>query len=154
MNFENLGELNKIYNCQDTVILCEIFEQLSDQLQKLFIYNPRQCTSASYFSGCAQRHQSKCCIALPTDTEYVRIFEKTLIGGFSCVNTKLPFNTWVYLFPIKRMRRFCLIQKSMEKKKRVVMKILKMDRNNQYEAMTKAPPYGCIKNKKINPTRI
>ena len=109
MNFENLGELNKIYNCQDTIILCEIFEQLSDQLQKLFIYNPRQCTSASYFSGCAQRHQSKCCIALPTDTEYVRIFEKTLIGGFSCVNTKLPFNTWVYLFPIKRMRRFCLI---------------------------------------------
>ena len=93
MNFENLGELNKIYNCQDTIILCEIFEQLSDQLQKLFIYNPRQCTSASYFSGCAQRHQSKCCIALPTDTEYVRIFEKTLIGGFSCVNTKLPFNT-------------------------------------------------------------
>ena len=42
----------------------------------------------------------------------------------------------------------------MEKKKRVVMKILKMDRKNQYEAMTKAPPYGCIKNKKINPTRI
>ena len=74
MNFENLGELNKIYNCQDTIILCEIFEQLSDQLQKLFIYNPRKCTSASYFSGCAQRHQSKCCIALPTDTEYVKIF--------------------------------------------------------------------------------
>ena len=29
------------------------------------------------------------------------------------------------------------------------MKILKMDRNNQYgEAMTKAPPYGCIKKQK------
>ena len=27
MKLKDLGELNKIYNCQDTIILCEIFEQ-------------------------------------------------------------------------------------------------------------------------------
>ena len=27
MKLKNLGELNKIYNFQETVILCEIFEQ-------------------------------------------------------------------------------------------------------------------------------
>lgn len=26
MNLENLGELNKLYNFQDTIIICEIFE--------------------------------------------------------------------------------------------------------------------------------
>ena len=30
---------------------------------------------------------SKCFIALTTDAEIVRVFEKTLIGGYSCVNT-------------------------------------------------------------------
>ena len=30
----NLGELNKIYNFQDTIILCEIFEQRSSLLKK------------------------------------------------------------------------------------------------------------------------
>ena len=33
--------------------------------------------SASSFSGCVQRFKSKCCIALPTDAEIVRVFEKT-----------------------------------------------------------------------------
>ena len=27
MKLKNLGELNKIYNFEDTVILCEVFEQ-------------------------------------------------------------------------------------------------------------------------------
>ena len=36
MKFENLGEPNKIYNFQDTIILCVIFEQRSVHLQKLF----------------------------------------------------------------------------------------------------------------------
>ena len=35
MKLENLGQLNKIYNFQDTIILCEIFEQRSSHLQDL-----------------------------------------------------------------------------------------------------------------------
>ena len=67
-------------------------EQLNYQFAKLlFKYNPRKCNSVSSFSGCVQRLQSKCVIALPTDAEIVRIFEKTLIGGYLCVNTRMTF---------------------------------------------------------------
>ena len=40
MRLKDLGELNKICNFQDTIILCEIFEQRSERLQQLFKYNP------------------------------------------------------------------------------------------------------------------
>ena len=93
MKLENLGQLNKIYNFQDTIILCEIFEQSSSHLQDLFKFYPRKCNSASFFSGCVHRDKGKCCIALPSDAEHVRVFEKTLIGGFSCVNTRLAVDT-------------------------------------------------------------
>ena len=52
---------------------------------------------ASSVSGCVHRDKSKCLIALPTDAEYVRVFEKTLICGFSCVNTRLAFDTQILL---------------------------------------------------------
>ena len=42
LKLKNLGKLNKIYNFQDTIILCEIFEQRSSHLQKLFKFNPRE----------------------------------------------------------------------------------------------------------------
>lgn len=35
MKVEDLGELNKLYSFQDTIILCKIFENQSQQLQKL-----------------------------------------------------------------------------------------------------------------------
>ena len=31
------------------------------------------------------------------DAEHVRVFEKRLIGGFSCVNTRLAFDTQILL---------------------------------------------------------
>ena len=34
-DIEALGELNKVYNFQDTIILCEIFEQRSCRLQEI-----------------------------------------------------------------------------------------------------------------------
>ena len=40
LNLDNLGQLNKLYNFQDTVILAEIFEQRSNHLQELFKFNP------------------------------------------------------------------------------------------------------------------
>ena len=36
-------------------------------------------------------------IALPTNTEHIRVFEKTLIGGFSCVNNRLAFDTEILI---------------------------------------------------------
>ena len=39
------------------------------------------------------RDRSKYLIALPTDAAHIRVFEKTLIGGFSFVNTRLAFDT-------------------------------------------------------------
>ena len=84
MKMKTLGDLNRVYNFQDVANLCEIFEKRATQLQNLFEYNPRKCSSASGFSGCVQRLQSKFVIALPTDAEIVGIFEKTLLGGHSC----------------------------------------------------------------------
>ena len=144
-------KFNKVCNFQDTIVVCKIFEQCSDQLQKLFGYNPHNLSSASCFSGW---HHSKCCIALPTDAEHVRIFEKALIGGFGCVNTRLVFNTQILASNKKNEKvlfdLFCMIRNQWKKQtKRVVTKILKMEENNKYgEAMTKALPCGCIKKPK------
>ena len=60
-------------------------------------FNPRKCNSASTLSGCIEREMSKVIIALPTSSEVVDIFEKTLTGGFSCVNTRLAFDTEILL---------------------------------------------------------
>ena len=147
MKLANLGELNKIYNFQDTIILCEIFEQHS-HLQKIFKY-PRKCNSMISFSNCVYRYQSKCSIALPTDPEYVRVFEKTLIGGFSYVNTRLAFDTEILLTDNKNEVLFDLYIDGKKQTRRISSKILKMGENNQYgKAMTKPLVYGCIKKKK------
>ena len=71
LKLQTLGDLNRIYNFQDTAILCEIFESRSTLLQKLFKYSPKKCNSASSFSGCVHRLKSKCKIVLPTNAETV-----------------------------------------------------------------------------------
>ena len=76
MKLKDLGELNKIYNFQDTVTICELFEQRSGHLQKLFKYNPLKCNSASSFSGCVHTDKTKRMIALPTEAKHVRVSEK------------------------------------------------------------------------------
>ena len=100
LKLKNLGELNQMYNFQDTIILCEIFERRCAKFQEMFKFNPKKCNSASSFSNCTHRDKSKCCIAVPTDAEDVRVFEKTLIGGFSCVNTRLVLTLRYYLTTI------------------------------------------------------
>ena len=146
LRLKTLGDLNRIYNFQDTAILCEIFEQRASLLQKLFKFKPRKCNSASSFSSCVQRFKSKCCIALATDAEVIRVFEKTLIEGYNCVNTRMAFDTDVFL---KDPENEKLLFKTAEGQlKRFLSKIIKMDKNNQYgQAMTKPLLYGCIKKK-------
>ena len=125
MKLENLGELNKIDNFQDTIMLCEIFEQLCSHLQDLFKFNHRKCNSASSFSGCVHRNKSKCRIALPTEAEHVRVFEKTLNGGFSCVNTRLAFDTETLLDNKNEKVIFDLYIDGKKQTKRISTKILK-----------------------------
>ena len=106
LGLRTLGDLNKYYNIQDTLILCVIFEQRSDMLQRLFKFNPRKCNSASVFSGSTHRNKSKCNIVLPLDAETVKVFEKTLIGGYSCINTGLAFDTEIFLKDSENERIF------------------------------------------------
>ena len=93
LRLKTLGDLNRIYNFQNTAILCEIFEERATLLQKLFKFNSRKCNSASSLSGCVQRLKSKCYIGLPTDAKIVRVFESILIAGYTCVNTRMAFDT-------------------------------------------------------------
>ena len=79
------------------------------------------------------------------------MFEKTLIGGYSCVNTRMAFDTEPFLKDKKNERVVLKMEHGMAK--RFSSRIIKMDENNQYGfAITKPLPYGCIKLKKSVPT--
>ena len=94
---------------------------------------------------CVYRNNTKCCIALPTDADFERVFEKTLIRGFSCVNKKFAFDSDILLSDPDKEK--VLIELNINRKS-LSSKILKMDESNQYgQAMTKPLPYGCIKKK-------
>ena len=100
---------------------------------------------------------SKIILALPTKYEHVEILEETVIGSFSCVNTRLAFDTLILL---PNLNNLMLTNPMMNKnlnykvvynlkidkekvKKRVITKILKLDENNQYDnGMTKPLPTG------------
>ena len=156
----NLGDLNDLYNTQDVILLCEIIESRFQAMKNTYDFNLRKCNSASTMSGCIEREMSKVIIALPTKYEHVEIFEQTVIGSFSCVNTRLAFDTQILLpnsfdsensttkkFDYKIA--YNLKIKNEKVKKTVITKILKLDENNQYgNAMTKPLPTGCIKDNK------
>ena len=87
LKMRNLGDLNDLYNTQDVILLCEIIESRFQAMQNTYGFNPRNCNSASTISGCIETEMLKVIIALPAKYEHVEIFEQTVIGGFSCVNT-------------------------------------------------------------------
>ena len=89
LKMRNLSDLNDLYNAQDVIILLEIIENRFQSMQDKSGYNPRIINSASKSSGCIQREKSKCILALPINNTQMEIFEKTLLGGFSSVNTRL-----------------------------------------------------------------
>ena len=97
LKMRNLGDLNDLYNVQDVILLCEIIENRFQAMQNTYGFNPRKCNSASSMSGCIEREMSKIAIALPTKYEHVEIFEQTVIGGFSSVNTRLAFDSHILL---------------------------------------------------------
>ena len=71
-------------------------------------------------------------IALPTEAGHVRVFF-SLIGGFSCVNTCLAFDSQI-LLSSKENERLILDLKinGKEQTERISTKLLKMSKNNQY----------------------
>ena len=76
-------------------------------------------------------------------SEYLK---KILIGGFSCVNTRLTFDTEILIDDSKTEKiLFDLYIDGKKQTKRISSNILKMDENNQYEmAVTKPLSYSCI----------
>ena len=153
LKMRNLGDLNDLYNTQDVILLTEIIESRFQAMQNTYGFNPRKCNSASSMSGCIEREMSKITLALPTKYDRVEIFEETEIGGFSCVNTRLAFDSQILLPNLKN--KIDLENNRMNKDfnykivynlKRVITKILKLDENNQYgNGITKPLPIGCIK---------
>ena len=61
------------------------------------MFNSQKYISASKFSNCIQREQSKVILALPTKNSIRETFKKALTGGFSCVNTRLAFDTKILI---------------------------------------------------------
>ena len=94
----NLGDMNGLYNAQDTILLCEIIENRFQLMQDEYGYNPRKCNSTSTLSSCIEREMSKIIMTLPTSSEIVDIFGKALTEGFSCVKYSIGFwhrNTFI-----------------------------------------------------------
>ena len=92
LKMRNLGDLNDLYNVQDVILLTGIIESHFQAMQNTYGFNPRKCNSASSMSGCIEREMSKIILALPTKLEHAEIFEQTVIGRFSSVNTRLAFD--------------------------------------------------------------
>ena len=154
LKMRNLSDLNDLYNVQDVILLMVIIENRFQEMQNETGYNPRKINSASKLSCCIQREKSKGILTLPTNNCHVEIFEKTLSGGFSCVNTRLLFDTELLMsnlfekdfnkmnidqsFKAFKRNDLKLVYKvkfddqKKHEKKRVVAKIWKLDENNQY----------------------
>lgn len=100
------------------------------------------------------------------------MFEKTLIGGFTCINTKLAFDKKILMNTLssKDFDKLTIDEHFKKKKKKdlkpvywvqlegkneyhdriVVSKILKLDENHHYsQAMTTPLPTGSIKSKRL-----
>ena len=95
---KNLGDLNDWYNAQDIILLNETIENRFQAMHETYGFKPRKCNSASSMSGYIEREMSRIIIALPTKLEHVEMFEETVTGRFSSVNTRLAFDTQI-LFP-------------------------------------------------------
>ena len=97
LKMRNLWGMNDLYNAQDIVLLCVIGKNRFQFMHDRYGFNPRKCNSASPLSGCIEREMSHVIIALPTSNEVIDIFEQTITGGFSSVNTRLAFDTEILL---------------------------------------------------------
>ena len=157
LKMRNLGDLNDLYSTQNVSLLCEIIENRFEAMKNTYGFNPRKCNSASSMSGYIEREMSKLILALPAKVEHVEIFEQTVTGGFSSVNTRMAFDSQILLpslnenfkcesNPMNKDLNYKIfynlnINGKNAEKKRICSKILKLDENNQYgNGMTKQLP--------------
>ena len=101
LKMRNLGDMNDLYNAQDVILLCEIIENRFQVINGNHGFNPRKCNSASSLTSCIEREMSRIILALPTKLGHVEIFEQTVTGGFSSVNTRLAFVTQILLLNLE-----------------------------------------------------
>ena len=104
LKMRHLGDLNDLYNVQDVILLSEIIENHFETMHKTYGFNPKKCNSASAMSGYIEREMSKIILALPTKLDHVEIFEQTVTGGFSSVNTRLAFDTQILLPNLPKLK--------------------------------------------------
>ena len=97
LKMRDLSDMSDLYNTQDVILLCKIIENRFQLMQDKYDFNLRKCNSESTLSGSIERDLSKIIISLPTNHDHVELFEKTLTGDFSCVNTRLSFDTEILL---------------------------------------------------------
>ena len=133
---KNLSDMNALYKVQDVILLWEIFEHRASVMCEMYGCNPRRCNSATVLSGCLERNKSKVLIALPTCPNIIQFFEKAVIGGFSCVNTRAAFDTEILLSNLstKDMNKLNIDQ-SFKQRKRQDLKIgyrLQLDGEDGY----------------------
>ena len=97
LKMRNLGDMNDLYNAQDVILLCEIIKSRFQMMNDKYGFNPRKCNSASSMSSCIEIEMSRVILALPTKLDHVEIFQQTVTGGFSSVNTRVAFDTQILL---------------------------------------------------------
>ena len=97
MKLKNLREFNHIYDFQDTIILCEIFEQQSSHLQDIFKYNPTNVILQVVSVVASIGIKVSVVLLFLLTVNMLENLKKTLIGGFSCVNTRLASDTEVLI---------------------------------------------------------
>ena len=68
-----------------------------ETIHKMCGYNLRKCNSASTLSSSIEREMPKVILALSTNHKVEEVFERTLPDGFSCVNTRLAFDTEILI---------------------------------------------------------
>ena len=89
--------MNDLYNAQDLILLCQTAGNRFQFMHDQYGFNPRKCNSANTLSGCIEKEMLHVIITLSTSNEAVDIFEQTITGGFSSVNTRLAFDTEILL---------------------------------------------------------
>ena len=104
LKMRHLGDLNDLYNVQDVILLSETIENRFEVMHKTCGFSPRKCNSASAMNGYIEREMSKIILALPTKLDHVEIFEQTVTGGFSSVNTRLAFDTQILLPNLPKLK--------------------------------------------------
>ena len=104
LKMRQLGDLNDSNNVQDVILLSETIENCFEVMHKTYGFSPRKCNSASAMNGYIEREMSKIILALPTKLDHVEIFEQTVTGGFSSVNTRLAFDTQILLPDLPKLK--------------------------------------------------